>query len=375
MKITRFTLLILLLVSVLLPLLNGCSNETEPMEKDPETVVVLSGQEEALSEGTVTGIEFFDSFRWIIVSKPLGIRIHDDQKKMLALLSGHPGTVETIALSVNTENPFIAVGCADGTIRSWNVKKLQEAIQKKASNHILRFDADHENYYRDVHTNQTNGVKVLAVSSTDSKILAAHVSNIKLWETKAEVISPNASNTFSAHDQEVTTLTFSHDGKFFASGSVNKEVRVWDYNDLRTDKLFRKHEDKITALVFLPPGKFLNMEGTFLASGGKDAQIILWNKESKEAESVATLSVDGEVTALTFLANSKLLVSGTDQGEIYFWKMTISDPTERRSKPLEEHKSSITALASSTEDTILISGDADGVVRISYETDILGLFK
>ena len=239
----------------------------------------------------------------------------------------------------------------------------------------MRFDTDHENYYQDIHTNQKSGVKVLAVSSTDSKILAADVSNIKLWEPEAEVISPNASNTFSAHDQEVTTLTFSHDGKFFASGSVNKEVRVWDYNDLRTDKLFRKHEDKITALVFLPPGKFLNMEGTFLASGGKDAQIILWNKELKEAESVATLSVDGEVTALTFLANSKLLVSGTDQGEIYFWKMAISDSTERRSKPLEKHKSSITALASSTEDTILISGDADGVVHISYETEILRLFK
>ena len=131
MKITRFTLLILLLVSVLLPLLNGCSYETEPMEKKPETVVVLSGQEVALSEGTVTGIEFFDSFRWIIVSKPLGIRIHNDKKKMLALLSGHPGTVETIALSVNTENPFIAAGCSDGTIRSWNVKELQEVIQKK----------------------------------------------------------------------------------------------------------------------------------------------------------------------------------------------------------------------------------------------------
>ena len=373
-----------LLAFILLPLLSGCGDggmgdpvglvDIESEKSRPREVIVPTSEVGAVSKSEIKDIGFFDNPRWIVVSRPLEIEIYSETATKLASLIGYEGIVETIALSATGENLFIAAGCSDGIIRSWYATDLRRDIEGKEPEHLLIYDESNKDYYQNINTNQTGGVKVLAASLTDSKLLVADEGDIGLWEIGAEAPPLNRSHNFDAHSNKVTTLTFSHDGRFFASGSVDAEVRVWDYKDRIVKRIFNRRENEVTALVFLPHGKFLGIESTLIAGGGKDSQIMLWDIEKEEAgetEPVDVLSfgeeekADREVTALGFLKNRNLLISGTNQGEIYFWDMNVPNPADKRSEPLKKHKSPITALASSAKGDILVSGSADGVVHVS----------
>ena len=397
MKIARFIMLVLLLVSAIFLLLNGCgANDDDDDDDDDASLVVVKeepspqiltigiGDERTLvSDGQITDIKWLDDL-WILVSSRFEIRIYDNNKKLLALLTGHPGIVKAIALSPDSKNSFIAAGCSDGTIRSWNAKNLKMDIEDKEPEDILRFTDHHENYYQDVHKMQTGSVEALTFSSMSSKLFAGGDGSenvIVLCEIDKEELAPlDSCEEYKEHTEPVTTLTVSHNDNstFLASGGQDNGVNVWDYSTDRIHRQFPGHENDVTALVFLRRGNFLGKESRYLASGGKDSQIILWDLERKGLEQldpVATLSSTDEITALAFMESEKILVGGTKGGEIYCWDMTIPEPEGSRSEPLKKHGSAVTALASSTEGTILVSGSADGIIQILTVEEIRGKLK
>ena len=59
-----------------------------------------------------------------------------------------------------------------------------------------------------------------------------------------------------SHDDPVTAVSFSPDGKTLASGSQDNTVRVWD---LATGKELQRlsHDSSVTAVSFSPDGKTL----------------------------------------------------------------------------------------------------------------------
>ena len=386
MKVRGFMTLMFFLISILL-FLHGCGGDDEvepdPPEKPPERLTVDAKELEVVSEDEITDLKFFRDV-WLIASSSFEIRIYDAEKRLLALLTEHPGIVETIALSDDSDNLFIAAGCSDGTIRSWNAKTVETQINQKKPKEILRFTAQNENYYQD-NKDLMGGIKTLAFSPTDSKLLASgdEAPDIKLWDIKAEG-TPSKYDILTGHNNMVTTLTFSDDGTLLASGSLDEEVRVWDHEKRRTEKIFPDHDDEITALVFLDVDRLFGMTGTFLASGSKDSKIMLWNleKEGDDAQKpIAVLPHDSEqevtqeVTTLAFLTSKKLLVSGTSKGEIRFWDVSATDATKVPSESLRKHDSSVTALAVSSEGTKIASGSADGIIHILTEEEFPQLFE
>ena len=318
MKVRGFMTLTFFLISILL-FLHGCggddNDEPEPVEKPPEKLTLDAKQLEAVSEDEITDLKFFRDV-WLIASSSFEIRIYDAEKRLLALLTEHPGIVETIALSNDSDNFLIAAGCSDGTIRSWDANKVETQINQKGPEEILRFTLENESYYQDISKRQSVGVKTLAFSLTDSKLLASgdEAPDIKLWDIKAEG-TPSKYNILTGHNDMVTVLTFSDDGTLLASGSLDEEVRVWDHEKSRTEKIFPDHDDEVTALVFLDVDRLFGMTGTFLASGSKDSKIMLWNlkEEGDDAQKpIAVLPHDSEQEVTTgwrsWLVKNYLLV-------------------------------------------------------------------
>lgn len=381
MKVTKFIILTFLLLVILFPLLNGCGDgENDPMEENgtaeenstPDLLLVTPGTE----MGQITDIEVFEVFDdpWIVVSSRFEVRICDKEKNLLALLTGHPGIVEAIALSADSENFFLAAGCSDGSLRFWDAQMIKKHIENKQPDEIVRFTDQNENYYKDNLKKKIGGIKALAFSPIDSNVLASggEASDITLWDAKTKNLTTGPCHTFNATGA-VTTLFFSDDSSFLASGGVDESVGVWNYADCSPKNIFPDHDSEITGLVFLN-----GMEGTLLASSGKDAKIRVWDLDRKgdeENKPVNVFTLDQKITALAFLENKNLLVGGTEGGEIYFWDMTAPNPESSQFGPFNKHNSSITALASSAEGTFLASGSADGIFHISTEEEISQLLK
>ncbi len=78
---------------------------------------------------------------------------------------------------------------------------------------------------------------------------------------------------FSGHTLPFTSLAFSPDGRFLASGSDDTSVRVWALADGSAKSVLLGHTDMVLALAYTPDGRTL-------ASGSQDGTLRLWDVEN-----------------------------------------------------------------------------------------------
>ncbi len=72
------------------------------------------------------------------------------------------------------------------------------------------------------------------------------------------------------HAAEVTSIAFSPDGKYLASGSIDKTVRFWRVDTCQQVAKVRAGDAGILCLAF-------SADGRLLASGGRDKTIRIWS--------------------------------------------------------------------------------------------------
>ena len=77
------------------------------------------------------------------------------------------------------------------------------------------------------------------------------------------------------YSQSVTDVSFSPDGKLFASASLDRNVRLWDTESGRTVAELREHDLGVVHVAFLPDGRRL-------LSAGRDGKICVWNVANLE---------------------------------------------------------------------------------------------
>ena len=74
------------------------------------------------------------------------------------------------------------------------------------------------------------------------------------------------------HGDEVTCLSWSPDGRYLASSSYDRTVRVWDVERKSVVRVFRRHRDIVDCVAWSPSGRYL-------ASGSVDRTVRIWNWE------------------------------------------------------------------------------------------------
>jgi len=123
--------------------------------------------------------------------------------------------------------------------------------------------------------------------------------SIRFWETRTgrEALSPMRS------DSEITSIAFSPDGKLIASGTKAGHVNLWDTLNGQMLAVFEGHTDSVEAVAFHP-------EGNILASGSRDRTVRRWDVRTLEPKDVAFADLKGLVISLAFASDCSAVAVG-----------------------------------------------------------------
>ena len=262
--------------------------------------------------------------------------------------AGNPVQVKDIALS--QDGRWLAAGSEDGQLALWD-------------------------FFLDEWYNEPTWLKphdyglTQVVFSPNSRWLASGGKDglITLLDLLDPDFAESFQSFFAGEDESGTNaLAFSPLGNVLATGHDSGEIYLWTIPLERPDQQYRRlervHDAAVLVLEF-------NRTGDWLVSGSHDDTAVLWNIQGGASYYNIPL-VDrkyepvhaNSVVDVAFDSDSKYLVTGDINGEIYRWFLD-GDPTNDPLR-LRGHKGRITDLAFSVDDAFAISSSRDGTIRM-----------
>ncbi len=158
-------------------------------------------------------------------------------------------------------------------------------------------------------------------------------------------------NILRGHEGLVSSLAFSLDGKYIASGSYDKTVQLWDLEGNPIGKPFWGHEDVVYAVAFSPDGKYI-------ASGGFDNNVRLWDLEGNPIGE--PFQHQDVVLSVAFSPDGKYIASGGCGTTVRLWDRQ-GNPI---GQPFRGHQNWVNSVTFSPDGKYIDSGSGDNTVAV-----------
>ncbi|YAF94009.1 MAG: NACHT and WD repeat domain-containing protein [Nodularia sp. CChRGM 3473] len=209
-----------------------------------------------------------------------------------------------------------------------------------------------------------SAVTSVAFRPHDGYIVSGHVDGtVRLWNRQGQLIDIRAWWGYKEelsrkirvwlYGGTVTSIAFSTDGKFIASGKHNGTIRLWNiHRKLIRRQLCRGAKIAVTSVAFCPHGQKI-------VSGQHDGTLQLWNYQGQPIGQPFSAHA-GAVTSVAFSPDGEKIVSGGDDSTVQLW----SNHGMAIAAPLQGHEAAVTSVAfMPNQQQTIISGSQDGTVR------------
>lgn len=163
--------------------------------------------------------------------------------------------------------------------------------------------------------------------------------------------------TYTAHGGPIKGLAMSEDQQYLISTSFDYSAVIWQASDMTEMAVITDHDAAVNIGSFSPDGKWL-------ATGGDDHLILLWNFEQliNDAENAEPIRLEGhmgKVVHLNFSEDSQYLASASWDGKIGIWP--IANLSDKRF--INGHRGPVNAVQFSDDGSHLYSAGYDGHLR------------
>jgi WD40 repeat protein/serine/threonine protein kinase len=266
----------------------------------------------------------------------------------LLSFKGHDGEVASVAFSPDGKR-LASLGFWDGTVRVWDAQTGQKPLTLRGA--------------------AASSVASVAISPDGKRVASGGKGRpgsgpgvLQVWDTQ----SGQEIFTLKGHTAQVTTVTYSPDGKRLASGSGDKTVKVWDAQTGQETLAFKGHTGEIYSVAFSPDSKHLasgaggTWDETKKAYVGVEVKV--WDAQTGK-EILTCSGHTRDVRSVVFSRDGKRLASASEDGTLKVWNAQTGQET----LTIKGHTSPIGSLVFSPDGKRLASAGAwwlDSTVKV-----------
>ena len=188
------------------------------------------------------------------------------------------------------------------------------------------------------------------IFSDDGKYLASGSKDktVKIWDAQTF----QCLSTLEGHTDEVRSVSFSGDGKHLASSSMDNTVKIWEVQTPKCSATLEGHTSEVEGVSFSHDGKYV-------ASASSDKTVKVW--EVSTSQCIMTLQGHtAAVRCVIFSRDGKLIASGSNDTKVRIWEMQTSQCIAT----LQGHTGIVRSVKFSPDDQYLASGSRDSNVKI-----------
>lgn len=299
--------------------------------------------------------------------------------KLYRVISGHLGWVRCV--TVEPGNQWFATGSADRVIKIWDLAsgKLKLSLTGHISTvrglvvsprqpylfscgedkQVKCWDLEYNKVIRHYHGHLSAVYSIALHPTIDVLVTAGRDSVARVWDmrTKANI------HTLSGHSNTVASVVCQGVEPQIITGSHDCTIRLWDLAAGKSKATLTNHKKSVRAVVLHPT--------LYMFASGSPDNIKQWL--CPEGKFIQNLSGHNAIVNCLGLSSDGVLVSGGDNGTLYFWDWKTGYNFQRVQAPVQpgsiDSEAGIFACTFDQSGSRLLTAEADKTIKVYKEDE------